>query len=93
VPTAPVPAAPRSRHRAGALDIRNIIGGLLGAYGVILTLVGLFGDAETEKTGGTNANLWSGLVMLGVGLLFIGWASLRPTYVPDGGAEADTDDA
>ncbi|MDN4173401.1 hypothetical protein QWY28_10640 [Nocardioides sp. SOB77] len=87
MPSATVPDAPRRRHRAGALDIRNIIGGLLAVYGVILTLVGLFGDAETEKTGGTNANLWSGLVMLVVGLAFIAWAAARPTYVPDGGAE------
>ena len=32
------------KHTAGALDIRNIIGGLLGVYGVILVLMGLFGD-------------------------------------------------
>ena len=51
------------KHTAGALDIRNIIGGLLGTYGVILVLMGLFGDKELEKTGDVNANLWAGLVM------------------------------
>ncbi|MBC9732655.1 hypothetical protein [Nocardioides marmotae] len=79
--------ASRRRHRAGAFDIRNIIGGLLTVYGVILTLMGLFGDAETEKTGGTNANLWAGLGMLVVGIAFVVWALVRPTYVPDAGAE------
>ena len=89
MPSAPVPdkTTPRRRHQAGILDIRNIIGGLLSVYGVILTLMGLFGDAETEKTGGTNANLWAGLAMLVVGLAFVAWAKVRPTYVPDGAAE------
>ena len=49
---------------AGLLDIRNIIGGLLGVYGVILTLMGIFGDTELDKTGDVNANLWAGLVLL-----------------------------
>ena len=94
MPSAPVPSAADStrlrRHRAGVLDIRNIIGSLLAVYGVILTLMGIFGDPETEKTGGTNANLWAGLVMLGVGLAFMAWARLRPTYVPERGAETDS---
>ena len=37
------------RHKAGALDIRNVIGLLIATYGVILTLMGLFGDTATEK--------------------------------------------
>ncbi len=70
-------------HKAGAFDIRNVIGGLLGLYGVILTLMGLFGDPETEKTDGVNANLWAGLVLLVVGIGFIAWARLRPIVVPE----------
>ena len=79
----PAPATSRRRHRAGALDIRNIIGGLLAAYGVILLLTGLLGDPETDKTGGVNANLWAGVVLLVVGLGFIAWARLRPLLVPE----------
>ncbi|WP_193612427.1 hypothetical protein [Nocardioides lijunqiniae] len=78
------------KHQAGAFDIRNIIGGLIGVYGVILTLMGLFGDPETEKTGGPNANLWAGLIMLAVGLAFIAWARIRPVVVPE---HVDSDDA
>lgn len=74
---------PERRHQAGAFDIRNIIGALIGAYGVILTLMGIFGDPETEKTGGPNANLWAGIVMLVVGLGFLAWARLRPVLVPE----------
>jgi drug/metabolite transporter (DMT)-like permease len=73
---------PRS-HTAGALDIRNIIGGLLGTYGVILVLMGLFGDKELDKTGDVNANLWAGLVLVVVGAVFLAWARLRPIVVPD----------
>lgn len=72
-----------NEHTAGALDIRNVIGGLLALYGVILTLMGLFGDQEAEKTGGVNANLWAGLALLVVGGAFLAWARLKPTVVPD----------
>lgn len=71
------------KHTAGALDIRNIIGGLLGVYGVILVLMGLFGDQELDKTGDVNANLWAGLAMVVVAAVFLGWARLRPIVVPE----------
>lgn len=71
------------RHTAGLLDIRTIIGSLIGVYGVILTLMGLFGDDEADKTGGVNANLWAGLVMIVVGLVFVTWARMRPVVVPE----------
>ncbi len=66
------------RHTAGALDIRNIIGGLLGVYGVILVLMGIFGDKELDKTGDVNANLWAGLALLVAAAVFLTWARLRP---------------
>ena len=71
------------RHTAGALDIRNIIGGLLGVYGVILVVLGLVGDKELDKTGDVNANLWAGLALVAVAAAFIIWARLRPIVVPD----------
>jgi hypothetical protein len=70
-------------HRAGLFDIRNIIGALLAVDGLILLLVGLFGDTQEEKTGGVNANLWAGLVLLVVGVVFLAWAWMRPVVVPD----------
>ncbi|MEU0266193.1 hypothetical protein [Nocardioides sp. NPDC006303] len=63
-------------------DIRNVIGSLLAVYGVILLLMGLFGDPEVDKTGGPNANLWAGIALLIVGAAFIAWGVLRPV-VPD----------
>jgi hypothetical protein len=69
-------------HKAGALDIRNVIGILLATYGVILVLLGVFGDTEPDKTGDVNANLWAGLVLLAIGGAFLAWARIRPLVVP-----------
>ena len=69
---------------AGIFDIRVIIGGLLALYGVVLTLLGMFGvsDADLDRGDGLNINLWAGLGMLVVGVGFIAWARLRPLVVP-----------
>jgi hypothetical protein len=69
-------------HKAGAFDIRNIIGLLMAVYGVILTLAGIFGDQERDKTGDVNANLWTGLALILVAAFFLGWARLKPIVVP-----------
>ena len=71
------------KKTAGAFDIRNIIGSLLGIYGVVLLLVGIFGDAEEQKTGGVNANLWTGLALAIGAAAFLIWAWVRPIVVPD----------
>jgi hypothetical protein len=78
----------RNQQTAGAFDIRNVIGGLIGLYGVILTLMGLFGDKELDKTGDVNANLWAGIPMIVFGVAFLLWAWLRPVVVPDDVHEA-----
>lgn len=71
------------KHTAGAFDIRNIIGGLLAIYGLILLIMGLVGDKALDKTDGVNANLWAGIVLLVVGAGFMLWARLKPIMVPD----------
>ena len=71
------------QHKAGLFDIRNIIGMLLTAYGVILTALGLFGDTGEDKTGGVNANLYAGIALLVVGVFFLAWMRLRPIVVPE----------
>ncbi|MGD9960070.1 hypothetical protein [Nocardioides sp.] len=72
-----------AKHTAGVLDIRNVIGLLLTIYGVIIGLMGLFGDQELEKTGDINANLWAGIALLAVGLGFLAWVRIRPIVVPE----------
>ena len=80
---APDPDGTRGeKHTAGAFDIRNFIGGLLGLYGLILVGAGLFGDQALDKTGGINANLWAGLALVVVSVFFIVWARLKPILVP-----------
>jgi hypothetical protein len=70
-------------HAAGAFDIRTIIAGLIGFYGVVLVIMGLVdnGAAQQKKTGDVNANLWAGIVMLVVALAFLLWTRLRPVVV------------
>ena len=75
-------AAAAGAHTAGAFDIRNIIGVLLGIYGVALLLAGLFMDAEEAKTGGVNANLWTGIALVVAAAVFLVWAKVRPIVVP-----------
>ena len=82
-----------NQHTAGALDIRNIIGGLIGLYGVILVFMGIFGEKELDKTGGVNANLWAGLAMAAVGVLFLAWARWRPVVVPEHDPAQDSQDS
>ncbi|HWI42859.1 MAG TPA: hypothetical protein VNS81_04530 [Nocardioides sp.] len=72
----------RHRHTAGAFDIRNVIGALLGLYGLALLVVGLVSDDSGEKTGDLGANLWTGIGLLVVSAAFLTWARLRPTVVP-----------
>jgi LPXTG-motif cell wall-anchored protein len=71
------------KKAAGAFDVRNIIGALIGLYGLVLLVMGLIGPSEDDlaKTGGFNANLWVGLGMLVAGLGFILWSRLRPIVV------------
>jgi len=71
------------KHTAGAYDVRTVIAGLIGLYGIVLTIMGLVGDnaEDRAKTGGWNANLWSGLAMVLVALAFAIWLKVRPVVV------------
>ena len=77
--------AATGKKTVGLFDIRFIIGGLIGLYGIILTLLGLFNNSDKElaKGDGLNINLWAGLGMLAVGAAFMVWARVRPVIVPD----------
>jgi hypothetical protein len=71
-------------HRAGAFDIRNFIAALIGIYGVVLVLVGLFGlsDKQLAKSDDLNINLIAGIGMIVMAAIFFTWARLRPVVVP-----------
>jgi hypothetical protein len=61
------------------LDVRKIIGGLLGIYGAILLIAGIVGsDADKDKAAGINVNLWVGIALLIAFAVFWAWALARP---------------
>jgi hypothetical protein len=70
-------------HKAGAFDVRNVIGALMGFYGIVLIIMGLVADSAQQraKTGDLNANLWAGTVMAVVAAAFVVWSRLRPVIV------------
>jgi hypothetical protein len=70
-------------------DLRTLIGGLFVLYGLILTVVGIFdSDEEIAKADGIRINLWIGLSMLALGLLFLLWVRLRPLRLERRAADA-----
>lgn len=81
----------RAPRKAGAFDIRTFIATLLGLYGVVLLLMGLFGtsDADLRKADGLNINLWGGIGILVAAVLLQAWAMWRPVVVPKD-LDADT---
>jgi hypothetical protein len=84
-------------------DIRNIIGALLGIYGVLLVIAGLApglvaphddGAAAGNKIDlyvGTDANWRVGVALLAVAAVFLVWAALRPVVV-EADAQKDAQD-
>ena len=64
---------------ANLFDIRRIIAGVFGLYGLVLVALGLFGAEHIKvKASGINVNLWTGLGMLVVAALMLFWALSRP---------------
>jgi hypothetical protein len=77
-------ARDRATGMASLFDLRVVIGGLLGLYGVILTVMGVFASDDAKaKAAGININLWAGLVILAGGAVFLAWARLRPLRPED----------
>jgi hypothetical protein len=73
----------RRSAAARLFDVRRVIGGLFVAYGLIVGAAGLFDSrAEIDKAEGVRINLWAGLGMLALGLVFLVWQWLRPAEPP-----------
>lgn len=83
-----------TKRTAGAFDIRNIIAMLLGAYGVVLVVLGFVSadDHELEKADGLNINLWGGAGMLVVAAAMVTWSMVKPVVVPDDVETVDGND-
>jgi hypothetical protein len=75
-------SAPKSAA-ADLFDLRVLIGGLFTLYGVVLIIAGIFASAaEIQKASGIDINLWMGIAMLIVGLLFLLWWRVNPVRRP-----------
>jgi hypothetical protein len=81
-------------HRAGAFDIRNFIGLLIGIYGIVLVLLGIFHNTTEElaRADNLNLNLWAGIGMIVGAACFLVWARLRPVIVPTPAEQAKAED-
>ncbi len=76
---------------ARLFDLRSIIGGLFVLYGIMLTVAGLFtSSANLAKASNININLWMGLGMLALGVLFLVWWRLNPLRPAEPGEPAPT---
>lgn len=74
----------KQTRRGAAFDIRMIIALLMGVYGVVLTVLGLWftTDEEIHRSVDVNINLWAGICMVVAALLFVAWALIRPLRIP-----------
>jgi hypothetical protein len=85
--------AERRSAAARLFDVRRVIGGLFVVYGLLVGAMGLFDSAEDlEKAQGVRINLWAGLGMLALGLIFLLWQWWRPAEAPSAQREAETAD-
>jgi hypothetical protein len=74
-----MPEGERAARAANLFDLRRIIGGLFTVWGVLLIILGATdSDAEANKAAGININLYAGIGMLILGLVFVAWALSRP---------------
>jgi hypothetical protein len=77
--TEQAPNRSRAAQAANLFDLRRIIGGLFTIWGVLLIILGATdSEAEANKAAGININLYAGIGMLVLGLLFLLWAFTRP---------------
>jgi hypothetical protein len=83
--------AQRESAAARLFDIRRVIGGLFVVYGLVVGTMGLFDStAEINKAQGVRINLWAGLGMLLLGLLFLLWQWLNPAKPPQANPTSST---
>lgn len=74
---------------AKLFDIRIMIGALFTLYGVMLIIYGFFTSAaDIAKAAGIHINLWLGVGMLALGIVFLLWARFQPTRPRSASTEA-----
>ena len=80
----PQPGRPQETVVTGSrmarlFDLRYVIAGLLGVYGVVLVIRGLLdGPEQLARAAGVAVNLWTGIGLVVVSAIFLVWARTRP---------------
>src|SRR5215469_1103287 len=73
------PEEARNWRLAKLFDLRSFIGALFVIFGILVTIPGIAASQATiNKEAGINLGLWVGLIMLVMGIFFIGWVLLKP---------------
>ena len=76
-----------SKKSAGAFDIRNVIGALIGLYGIVLLIAYFALDPGVNPDTGVAKepiyNLYTGIGLVIVALVFFVWARIRTTVVEE----------
>lgn len=71
--------------KAGALDVRVIIGALLGLFGVVVFVTGLVtgaGSGKPPHSDPDHLNIYVGIGLIAASLFFLAWSRIRPLLVP-----------
>jgi hypothetical protein len=71
--------------KAGALDVRVIIGALLGLFGAVVLVTGLVngsGSGKPPHSDPDHLNIYVGIALLVAAIFFLVWSRLRPLLVP-----------
>ncbi len=77
---------------AKLFDLRTFTGALFLIFGVIVTVVGIgASEADIRKAAGINLSLLLGIIMLVMGVIFIGWMLLRPPELVHGHEMSEDD--
>jgi prolipoprotein diacylglyceryltransferase len=69
-------------HSAAAtlFDLRTVIATLFGVYGILLVIIAFTTttQAQLDKAAGIHMNMWAGVIMIVVSVVFIAWVRLKP---------------
>lgn len=85
------PQPAMTMRQARMLDLRTYIFGLFTIFGIAVTVSGIrVTPAELAKASGININLWAGVAMLLLALVFGVWALVAPPQLPLVGSEDAT---
>jgi len=86
------PAQRRAETLAKLFDLRMFIGSLFVIFGVIVTVDGLTASqAEIDRAAGINLSLFTGLIMLATGIVFVAWTLISPPEVVHGHEMSEDD--